>query len=120
VEYPIFQDNAVVSVELPAHIEERLAALPYRHDAYFLTSDATVCLNLGELVFSRAREKGILNASTLMMDAFSGKGAKRAPISVSATEGGGFVVIDGNSTALNALFSRWTDIPAIIISETDR
>jgi len=71
-------------------------------------------LPVSALVFSRARAEGIANANILMIEAAAGHRARRAPIRVRELGDERWHVIDGNSTAINALFSGWPDIPADI------
>jgi hypothetical protein len=91
---------------------ESLKLLPLQHDRYFVVSPTTLLLPVSMLVFSRARPEGVANANILMREAAAGHHSRRAPIRVRELDDGRWHVIDGNSTALNALFSDWPDIPA--------
>jgi hypothetical protein len=91
---------------------ETLKPLPFQHDRYFVRGPATTFLPVSMLVFSRARPEGIANANVLMREAAAGLHSRRAPICVRELDDGRWHVIDGNSTALNALLSGWPDIPA--------
>jgi hypothetical protein len=93
---------------------ESLKRLPYQHDQYFVVGAATTYLPVSILVFSRARPEGITNANILMREAAAGQCGRRAPIRVRELGDGRWHVVDGNSTAMNALFSGWPDIPADI------
>lgn len=93
-------------------ILEKLKLLPADHERYFMTGPTTQYLPVSKLVFSRARPEGIANANVLMEEAAVGNRSRRGPIRVRERGDGRWEVIDGNSTALNALFSGWSDIPA--------
>jgi hypothetical protein len=97
----------------PAVIES-LEPLPLQHDRYFVIGATTIYPPVSALVFSRARPEGITNANALMREAAAGRRSRRAPIRVRELGDGRWHVIDGNSTAMNALFSDWPDIPADI------
>ena len=93
---------------------ESLKPLPLQHDRYFIVGATTVYLPVSTLVFSRARPEGIANANILMREAAAGRRSRRVPIRVRELRNGRWHVVDGNSTAINALFSDWPDIPADI------
>lgn len=93
---------------------ESLTPLPFQHDRYFAIGTTTMYLPVSTLVFGRARPEGIANANILMREAAAGRRSRRAPIRVREVGDGRWHVIDGNSTAMNALFSGWSDIPADI------
>jgi len=93
---------------------ESFRPLPLQHDKYFVVGSTAKYISVSSLVFSRARLQGIANANVLMREAAAGHRSRRAPITVRALDDIRFCVIDGNSTAMNALLSDWPDIPADI------
>jgi hypothetical protein len=88
--------------------------LPIQHEKYFIVDSTTKYLPVSALVFSRARSEGIAKANVLMRESSEGRCTRRGPITVRALDRTRFHVIDGNSTAMNALLSGWPDIPADI------
>lgn len=66
---------------------------------------------------SRARTVGILNANKLMLSAKNGTVPRRAPIQVKRheTKPDKFVVVDGNSTFINLIFSNYDKVPVIVV-----
>jgi hypothetical protein len=99
---------------LDATVLESLEILSLQHDRYFVVSATTIYPPVSALVFSRARPEGVANANVLMKEAAAGHRSRRAPIRVRELDKGRWQVIDGNSTAINALISGWPDIPADI------
>ncbi|HYI47568.1 MAG TPA: hypothetical protein VEX35_03800 [Allosphingosinicella sp.] len=49
-----------------------------------------------------------------MADAYANCRSKRAPIEVRPREGGGYRVVDGNSTVCIAFAAGWPDVPCHI------
>jgi ppGpp synthetase/RelA/SpoT-type nucleotidyltranferase len=90
-----------------------LGKLPDEPHRYFLEPEGTVFIELSQLVPTRARTKGIVNANTLMRQAYDEQIEKRAPISVELGEKNRYVIQDGNSTYANAVLSEWREIPCI-------
>lgn len=88
--------------------------LPSQHEKYFIVGQDTKSVAISLLIFTRARPEGIVNANRLMREAAAGRVARRRPIIVHPRDDGRLQVIDGNSTAINALISGWKDIPADI------
>jgi hypothetical protein len=110
--FPTLTDSgAVIDHSLDEALTNSLARLPYGHDGYFVTGPNTFLVPVAALVFSRARPKGIANANSLMMRAAAGDHPPRAPITVRPFANTKWQVINGNSTAINALLSGWPDIP---------
>ena len=93
---------------------ESLRPLPLQHDRYFVIGTATICVSVSKLVLGHARPEGIANANILMREAAAGQRSRRVPIRVRELGDGRWYVVDGNSTAMNALFSGWPNIPADI------
>jgi hypothetical protein len=97
-------------------VRSNLTKLPYELGRYFNIRDGDILLPLSVLRPSRARPEGIVRANALMQQAARGQQPKREPISV-VEEEGNYEIIDGNSTYLNAYFSRW---PCIVVRLTKR
>lgn len=102
VKYHLFDQNFLTSFK----------PLPPQHNRYFVVGPATRYLPVSSLVFSRARPEGIANANVLMREAAAGRLDRRVPVSVRRLDNERWHVMDGNSTAINALLSGWEDIPA--------
>lgn len=107
----IDEDGVVSSVELDELTAAKLNVLPDRPLDYFQIDDATFFLEVHLLVNSRAREKGIINANDFMGQAAMGFKEKRKPIKVERSAKGHWMVVDGNSTVINAIASGWSAIP---------
>lgn len=90
-------------------------SLPYAPEKYFLECPDRICVRMEDLVLTRARSVGVSNASIKMREAYDGTLPRREPISVSLHPAGFYVVNDGNSTVVNAMFSRWPDIPCMLL-----
>lgn len=113
--FPILTAEGAVNYNLiDLALFESLEPLPLQHDRYFVVGATTIYLPVSMLVFSRARLEGIANANILMREAAAGQRSRRVPILVRELGDGRWYVVDGNSTAMNALFSGWPDIPADI------
>ena len=113
--FPILgADGEVKDNRLDSILLESLKILPFQHEKYFIVAKNTVNLPVSMLVFSRARPEGIANANILMREAAVGQRTRRLPIRVCELGDGRWHILDGNSTAMNALFSDWPDIPADI------
>jgi hypothetical protein len=102
-----------IDVEIASEIVRQARQLPYRHDAYFILEHST-SIPIANLVWKRARPEGIKNAIDRMSRALQGTYPKRRPLKVELADNGGFLLIDGNSTALVALAAGWPDIPCEI------
>lgn len=89
----------------------KLQRLEDNPNLYFDLSQAHTLIPLPQLINTRAREKGIANANKLMQEAAKGTQAKRKPISVRSWDEKLWLVMDGNSTLVNARFSGWQAIP---------
>lgn len=80
-------------------------------DAYFIPDTSSIVIPLSELVSTRLRPKGVLNAAKFMRLAAAAQMDRRKPISVSRRDDGKWDVLDGNSTVAVARASRWHSIP---------
>jgi hypothetical protein len=89
--------------------------LPESPDRYFVRDAKTKMISLEHVETIRARPEGIQNAEPLMRKAYEGTGGRRAPITLAAKEGGGFEVLDGNSTVAIARKHGWKTIPAHVL-----
>jgi len=98
-------------------IGESLVALVYAPERYFAVGPGTTAVPIANLVASRARPHGIKNANRLMQQAYRGEIARRAPVSIAPYRDGLWLVIDGNSTLINAIASRWPDLPCDKVSK---
>jgi ppGpp synthetase/RelA/SpoT-type nucleotidyltranferase len=87
-------------------------SLPEDPWRYFAPVDGTFLVPVADLATIRARPKGIANAEPYMLAAYEGRGARRAPISVSR-QGDVWQVEDGNSTTAIARQNGWLSIPAV-------
>lgn len=99
---------------------DEMLPLPEQPGLYFKLDDPrTRFIPLSVLSPIRAREDGIRHALMLMYAAATGMQekeilGKRSPISLVPAEGGGYRILDGNSTFQIAKLSGWQTIPAII------
>jgi hypothetical protein len=113
--FPIMTADGEVKYNcLSREILESIETLPLQHDRYFVIGPTAIYPQISQLVFRRARPEGVANANALMREAAAGQVDRRAPIRVRSLKDGRWLVIDGNSTGINALFSDWPDIPAEI------
>jgi hypothetical protein len=113
--FPILtSEGAVINYRLDPAILRSFVPLPVQHEKYFAVGPGTKYVPVADLIFSRARPEGIAHANVLMQEAAVGRVDRRNPISVRILENKRFQVVDGNSTAINALLSGWYDIPADI------
>jgi hypothetical protein len=99
-------EDRIQPAQLKAEVAASLHRLPEGLDRYFIRTPNSREFDLHSLVATRARDKGVSNANELMILASEGKTAKREPIKVRPL-GSLFVVVDGNSTFVNAVFSGW-------------
>jgi hypothetical protein len=100
-------------VDLPSDIALLGAAtdLTYDPDAYFIMSPASQHIALKRLFVTRFRPEGVRSAASRMREAAQWRHPKRAPVSIRFDAGlDGWIVIDGNSTVVNACASGWPDI----------
>ncbi|KSV78200.1 hypothetical protein N182_21190 [Sinorhizobium sp. GL2] len=112
LKYPALRpDGAVVEIEFNQEIAATLARLPDDPSLYFDLSQPHLLIPLGQLVNARARERGIVNANRHMVAAAKGSLEKRKPLTVQSLGNELWLVVDGNSTLLNARHSGWRAIP---------
>jgi len=105
---PIWTDEGIQTRRIA--VSPALELLPYDHAAYFdMDADHELILT-SRLLATKPEGKGIANANIYMRQAANGEKSKRDPILVE-DRGGQLVVIDGNSTFTNGIFSDWHDIP---------
>ncbi|MBD9509114.1 hypothetical protein IB265_20295 [Ensifer sp. ENS10] len=104
-------DGAVVEIELNQDIAATLARLPDDPSLYFDLGEPHLLIPLKQLVNARARERGIVNANRHMLAAAKGNQEKRKPLTVHSLDNALWLVVDGNSTLLNARHSKWRAIP---------
>ncbi|HEV7310123.1 hypothetical protein [Ensifer sp.] len=106
-------NGAIAEIELNRELATLLSRLPDDPALYFDLGEPHVMIPIEHLVNARARERGIINANRHMLVAANGK-AKRKPLSVRPLENGLWLVVDGNSTLLNARHSKWRVIPCCV------
>ncbi len=112
LKYPTLRpDGAVVEIELNHDIAATLARLPDDPSLYFDLGEPHLLIPLEQLVNARARERGIVNANRHMLAAAQGNQEKRKPLTVQSLDNALWLVVDGNSTLLNARHSKWRAIP---------
>lgn len=105
-EYLILEpDGELKSIALDQDFLSALAVLPEDPALYFDLDQPHQYIPLGSLVNVWAREKGIVNANLLMQEAANGNQEKRKPLTVRAMTDQLWLVVDGNSTLINARFS---------------
>lgn len=109
-------DGSTDQEVLPAEIEDGLTALPEDHSLYFILEEAVKLVSVSDLVSLRARHDGIQRANGFMAAAARGELPKRKPIKVEQLPDGKWLVVDGNSTAMIARFSKWSTIPCLTSS----
>lgn len=110
--YPALRpDGAVVEIEFNQEIAASLARLPDDPLLYFDLSEPHLLVPLDQLVNARARERGIVSANRHMVAAAKGSPEKRKPLTVQSLGNELWLVVDGNSTLLNARHSGWRAIP---------
>jgi hypothetical protein len=107
-------DNGeIIELKVPADVVKAARVLPHAPERYFEIGNS-VLLPLASLIQSRARPDGISNAVKLMSEAYDGRRTRRAPISVRRLDGGRYLVVDGNSTAVVAAAAGWPVIPGSV------
>ncbi len=105
--------NTTTSAHQALALRAALARLPDDPSLYFDLGEPHVMIPLGQLVNARARDRGIINANRHMLAAAKGN-EKRKPLTVRPLENALWLVMDGNSTLLNARHSKWQTIPCRI------
>jgi hypothetical protein len=90
--------------------------LPDAPDRYFARDAKTHMVPISRVETIRARPEGIANAEPHMRRAYDGTGGKRGPVTLTPKPGGGFTVLDGNSTVAIARKHGWQKIPAHILT----
>ncbi len=106
-------NGVIAEIDLNREIAAALARLPDDPSLYFDLGQLHVMIPLGQLVNARARDRGIINANRHMLAAAKGS-EKRKPLTVRPLENALWLVMDGNSTLLNARHSKWQTIPCCI------
>ena len=113
--YPeLSSTNEVIQTELEQVIADQLSDLEDEPASYFDLTQSHVMIELKYLINTRARPSGIVNANKLMQLAKIGTGYKRDPIIVKAYGSGRWLVVDGNSTTINAVHSGWKQLPCAV------
>jgi hypothetical protein len=108
------ESGNVIAVALSPELIAALVKLPEQPAKYFKPSPSARLIPVDTLVLEHLRVTSIKNANTLMTTAYRGIIERRHPITVTKN-GDQYFVIDGNSTAANAIFSGWRLIQAEII-----
>ncbi|MBO9101111.1 MULTISPECIES: hypothetical protein [unclassified Rhizobium] len=108
---PVWTSEGIETVQVDT---AKLTKLPYGHVDYFKMEQNHVLMPIRRLLSTRARADGVPNACGYMKQAAAGEIEKREPV-VIERRGGSTVVVEGNSTFINALYSGWPDIPCRLI-----
>jgi hypothetical protein len=103
----------ITEITIARELVEAARALPHAPERYFEVANS-VLFPLAGLINSRARPEGISNALKLMLSAYNGNQARRAPISIRRLDSENYLVLDGNSTAIVAVAAGWPVIPCWI------
>ncbi len=103
------KEGKIVIQALPPTLLEGLETLPDHLDKYFDSPPGTVSIPVGQLIVTHVQETGIQNANRLMRQAYDGRIERRSPILVRQV-GDHYIIQDGNSTVINALFSGWPTV----------
>ena len=104
----------LVKIDLDAPCFQPLNRLPEAINQYFLEVPGAQLVGTSTLLPTRARPQGVRNANALMLDARAGRISRRKPIAISRdVVFDRRLVVDGNSTLLNAIYSGWTKIYAM-------
>lgn len=106
--------NQVVKTTLEQTIMDQLSVLEDDPRFYFDLTQNHLMIAVKYLINTRARPNGIVNANKLMQLAKIGTGSKREPILVEAYDSSRWLVLDGNSTTINAVYSGWMHLPCAI------
>lgn len=104
-------EGVIELLTLDASVLSQLGYLPEHPERYFDLSTAHESVAIERLVANRARSSGIISANSLMQQAAAGLLTKRAPISIENLNANLDLVVDGNSTFINAVLSGWSAIP---------
>ena len=112
--YRIVVDGLIEQRRFPSDLLTNLRTLRPGPDRYFAMANDTVELPVDKLLLSRLRHSGALQANKKMQLASEGKIDKRPPVTVRLFSSNLYIVIDGNSTTANAIFSRWHTVPCVL------
>lgn len=113
--YPeLNNETCVVTTTLDQSLEAQLSVLGDDPGSYFDLSVEHQMIDVANLIAIRARPNGIVNANKLMKLARIGEGSKRKPILVRPFDHNRWLVVDGNSTTINAIFSGWHYLPCTL------
>lgn len=110
--------NQVTMKTLEQTIVDRLLVLQDDPRCYFNLDRKHVMIKVQHLINTRSRPTGIVNANKLMHLAKSGEGSKREPILVKSYDRVRWLVLDGNSTTINAVYSGWSHVPCAVTENT--
>ncbi|MBK5566961.1 hypothetical protein [Ensifer sp. SSB1] len=103
--------GAIGKAAFNREIAALLTRLPDDPSLYFDLGEPHLLIPLEQLVNTRARDRGIVNANRHMLTAANGRQEKRKPLTVRPLGNELWLVVDGNSTLLNARYSNWRAIP---------
>jgi hypothetical protein len=104
----------IETVPLPPDVVNALSSLVECPDAYFRRTASSALVPVELLVASRIRNEGVINANRLMLLAAKGAVSKRSPVRIRRVHSR-FLVLDGNSTFINAKFSNWQTLLCEIV-----
>jgi hypothetical protein len=102
-------------IELPSQIKNDLKLLAEGLDLYFENNARSMEIATDKLTLSRLRLDGVVEANRRMQLASEGSYARRKPIEVRRVNEDEWIVIDGNSTAANAILSGWSSLRCVEI-----
>jgi hypothetical protein len=101
--------GVIEETEIHENVTQALLRLPDQPHAYFERTPNSQLIPIDLLVASHVRSDGVLNANKLMKLAGQNAVAKRQPLTVRRF-GDRYLVLDGNSTFVNAKYSDWTHV----------
>ena len=110
----LMEAGRIELVEIPLEVTDALFCLPEYSDDYFSRTAACELVSMELLVASHIRNEGVINANKLMRMAAQNKTPKRMPVRIRRL-GSKFLVLDGNSTFVNARFSNWRSLLCEIV-----
>lgn len=111
------------TVELKQYLFQTLDddnKLPNGHARYFTSPHGVFLVPIAHLVLGRVRDGAVERANALMRQAYDGQIAARPPVDVRRLADQRWLVVDGNSTCMNAIISGWPDIPCVDVGETKK
>jgi hypothetical protein len=109
----LLESGLVGEIEIHGDVTKALSRLPDRPDDYFEWTPNSQLIPVNQLIASHIRNDGVVNANKLLKSSAQNAGTKRQPITIRRF-GDRYLVLDGNSTLINAKFSDWAQVPCEI------